>query len=154
VRIATVVEGHGEVAALPILLRRIAAAITPDIWLDLPRAHRVGRGSMLRRGGIEAVLAVVAERVGPNDGIAVVLDADDDCPAAVAPTLLARCRASRADRRIYVLANREFEAWFLAAATSLAGQRGLRSDLTAPPDPERPRDCKGWLSAHRGWAYV
>jgi hypothetical protein len=48
-----------------------------------------------------------------------------------------------------VLANREFEAWFLAAAPSLSGKRGLVEGLTLPRDAERPRDCKGWLSAHR-----
>lgn len=48
-----------------------------------------------------------------------------------------------------VLATREFEAWFLAAAPSLSGLRGLAADLPLPADAERPRDCKGWLTDHR-----
>jgi hypothetical protein len=48
-----------------------------------------------------------------------------------------------------VLANREFEAWFLAGASSLSGHRGLADDLQVPVEPEKPRDCKGWLSANR-----
>jgi hypothetical protein len=47
------------------------------------------------------------------------------------------------------LAKREFEAWFLAAAPSLQGRRGLSANLALPDDPEQPRDCKGWLSRHR-----
>ena len=48
-----------------------------------------------------------------------------------------------------MLANREFEAWFLAAAASLAGQLGFSRDLRPPENPEAPRDCKGWLSKQR-----
>ncbi|WP_432978099.1 hypothetical protein [Dactylosporangium sp. CA-233914] len=47
------------------------------------------------------------------------------------------------------MANREFEAWFLASAPSLSGQRGLAKDLAVPADAEQPRDCKGWLSERR-----
>jgi hypothetical protein len=48
-----------------------------------------------------------------------------------------------------VLANREFEAWFIAAAESLAGQHGFRADLDAPADAERIRGAKEWLREHR-----
>jgi hypothetical protein len=48
-----------------------------------------------------------------------------------------------------VLANREFEAWFLAAAPSLRGRRELAPDIDRPVDAESPRDCKGWLTDHR-----
>ena len=45
-----------------------------------------------------------------------------------------------------VLAHREYESWFLAAAESLAGLRNLRPSLEAPAAPEEIRDAKGWLS--------
>ena len=35
--IATVVEGQGEVAAVPALLRRIVAAVSPETWINVPR---------------------------------------------------------------------------------------------------------------------
>ena len=80
----------------------------------------------------------------------VVLDAADDCPAKLGPLLADRARSARPDARIAaVLANRELEAWYLAAAPSLAGHRGLAADLARPADPEKPRDCKGWMTAHR-----
>lgn len=150
VRVATVVEGQGEVAAVPVVLRRAAAEIAPEAWLELPRPYRVNRGTLLRAGGIETAVAAVTERVGPAPGVLVLLDADDDCPARLGPQLVDRALAARPDARVAtVLANREFEAWFLAAAPSLAGHRGLTDELDRPDDVEQPRDCKGWLSAHR-----
>jgi hypothetical protein len=47
-----------------------------------------------------------------------------------------------------VMANKEFEAWFIAAAESLRGRRGLAADLTPDPNPERIRGAKEWLSDH------
>jgi len=44
-----------------------------------------------------------------------------------------------------VIAKCEFEAWFLAAAESLRGRRGLPPNLQPPPDPESVRDAKRWL---------
>jgi len=41
---------------------------------------------------------------------------------------------------------REYEAWFLSAAASLRGKRGLPEDLASPPAAELIRDAKGWLS--------
>ena len=44
-----------------------------------------------------------------------------------------------------MIAKNEFEAWFLAAAESLRGRRGLKNDIHPPNDPEAVRDAKGWL---------
>ncbi|WP_045878422.1 DUF4276 family protein [Pseudofrankia sp. DC12] len=147
--IATVVEGEGEVAALPILLRRLAHHL--GHWTArFPKPHRHHRGKLLSPGGLERVIDQVTLLNPFATGILVLLDADDDCPAALAPSLLTRARQARPDRRVaVVLPNREFEAWFLAAAPSLAGVRGLPADLKAHPDPESPRDCKGWLTHQR-----
>ncbi len=52
------------------------------------------------------------------------------CPAREAPALLNRARTVRSDMLISVImAKLEYEAWFLAAAESLRGKRGLPSDL-------------------------
>jgi hypothetical protein len=44
-----------------------------------------------------------------------------------------------------VIAKREFEAWFIAAAESLDGYRGFAFDPADRIDAETPRDAKGWL---------
>ena len=52
------------------------------------------------------------------------------------------------------MANREYEAWFIAAAHSLHGQRGFSFDPADEVDPEKPRDAKGWIKTRMpGGAY-
>lgn len=147
--IASVVEGDGEVPALPKLLHRIAAELGVTNLLT-PTPMRIPRGKITIAGGIERAVSAAALRVKGNGGVLVLIDADDDCPASYAPTLLARAQATRPDKCIsVVLANREFEAWFLAAAPSLAGQFGFSANFSRPADPEAPRDCKGLLTKAR-----
>lgn len=150
VRIATVVEGYGEVDALPVILRRLCAEIAPACYLDLLRPYRHGRDSLIKSGGIESVVESAARQIGDDGRMLILLDADDECPASLAPELLTRAHIARPKfASSVVLANREFEAWFLAAAPSIAGYRGLADGLQTPADPEAPRDCKGWLTEHR-----
>ena len=147
--ISSIVEGEGEVAALPNLLQRIAAEIGAAKPLT-PKPRRVPRGDITKAGGIENAVAAAALYIKGDGGVLILLDADDDCPASRGPQLLERARAARRDKRIaVVLANREFEAWFLAAAPSLAGQHGFPAEFPPVPNPEGPRDCKGLLTKAR-----
>lgn len=149
-RIATIVEGHGEVDAVPVLLQRILVELAPPVWPELLRPYRVGRDSLIRPGGVEATVEGLLRRSPEVTGLLVLFDADDDCPAVVGPGLVRRVTAARPDvQAAVVLANREFEAWFLAAASSLAGRQGLSEGLIPPPDPEGIRGCKEWLSKWR-----
>jgi hypothetical protein len=147
--IASIVEGDGEVRAVPKVLHRIAAELgVPNLLTPTPM--RVPRGKITLAGGIERAVAAEALRVSGEGGVLVLLDADDDCPAEYGPFLLARAQAARPDKRVsVVLANREFEAWFLAAAPSLAGQFGFQAEFPRPRNPETPRDCKGLLTQAR-----
>lgn len=154
--ILPIVEGHGEVTAVPILIRRIVAHYAPDVYAHVGQAIRVKRTGLIQPGGVERYIKLAARQTTPADGILILLDADDDCPRELAEQLLSRARAARPDRSIAVVAaNREYEAWFLAAARSLRGARGLAEDLEPPPDPESVRDAKGWLAHHtpRGFSY-
>jgi hypothetical protein len=147
--IASIVEGDGEVAALPKVLYRIAAEVGVGKLLT-PTPMRVPRGKITIAGGIEKAVSAASIRVPGDGGVLVLLDADDDCPAELGPQLLDRARAARPDKRIVVvLANREFEAWFLAAAPSLAGQHGFPAKFRRVDNPEGPRDCKGVLTKAR-----
>jgi hypothetical protein len=154
-QLASLVEGHGEVEALPILLGRLAQRLAPQARVEILPPYRLPRGKMLQRPDeLDRALNMLARRTQPHGGILVLLDADDDCPAQQGPKLLKLAQAARPDRKIeVVLANREFEAWFLAAASSLAGQLGLPNDLSPPPNPEGLRNAKGWLSQRMPLGY-
>ena len=147
-RIASIVEGHGDVKAVPILLRRIARRLSPESALEILRPIRVGRYKILKSGELERAVELAARQTGARGCILILLDADDDCPAALGPELLARAVAARRDRNIrVVLAKSEYEAWFLAAASSIVGHRGIGPLPDPLFDPESVRDAKGWLTA-------
>jgi hypothetical protein len=76
----------------------------------------------------------------------LLMDADDDCPARLGPTLLERCRSVTQLPISVVLATRELEAWFLGAKESLRGARGITTDATAPENPENIRGAKERLN--------
>lgn len=148
IQLVSIVEGQGEVEAIPILVRRIAREIEPGLLVQTHPPFRVPRSKLIKPGVLEHYVDVAARRAGRAGVILIVLDSDDDCPAELGPQLLSRTQPTRGGFATSVcLAHREFEAWFLAAAESLRGQRGLVEDLVGPSDPEAKRDAKGWLSA-------
>ncbi|RKG83140.1 DUF4276 family protein [Corallococcus terminator] len=146
-KLGLIVEGAGEVLAAPILVRRLASFLAPEVRLDmLNPPHRLSRGKLVKEDELSRVIDLTARRVGGDGCILVLLDADEDMPCVLGPRLLGWARKHRSDRAIsVVVAQCEYEAWFLAAAESLRNHRGLPSDLRAPPHPERIRDAKGWL---------
>lgn len=154
--VACIVEGHGEVLALPILLRRLGHWRSPDSYVDVPLPIRVSRDRFLNRDEeFSRHLLLAANKCGDEGWVLILLDADDDCPRIRGAEVLARAQAVLPHRRVsVVLANREFEAWFVGAAQSLKGQRGLAvgsADLDG--DPEKPRDAKGWLGLRMASGY-
>lgn len=154
--VATIVEGDGEVAALPILLRRLGEWRTPDIHTQVLPPIRVHRDRFLNRDEeFRRHLLLAAAKCGQGGWILVLLDADDDCPKELGKQTLERARAYVPHRRVsVVLANREYEAWFIAAAESLDGRRGFSFNPRDVIEAERPRDAKGWMKARMaGGAY-
>ena len=147
VKIGCIVEGQGDVAAVPLLIRRIAAELYPELAIDTPRPIRVHRNQVVQRDKLEQEVELAARRIGGQGAIFIILDSDDDCPAQLGPELLYRASQTRNDLPIaVVLAKHEFEAWFLAAAESIRGRKGLGNEIHSPNDPEAIRDAKGWLS--------
>jgi len=147
VKIAAIVEGHGECEAVPILIRRIALDIAPNFVPKVLSPFRVPASRLSKEEELERTVVLAANKLQARGGIVIIIDCDDGCPAQDGPALLKRAVAVRNDIPISVIfAKREFEAWFLAAADSLRGRRGLPNNLKPPEYPESIRGAKEWLS--------
>jgi len=154
--IAPIVEGHGEVEAVPALLHRIAILAGVEGTLRVNAPIRVKAGSFLRdHDYFRKQVALAAAKAAQGGGVVLILlDCEDDCPATLGPDLLRRAKAVRGDVAVIVaLAYREYETWFITAVRSLRGVRGLPHDLDPPPAPESIRDAKGWLGKHMAFGY-
>jgi hypothetical protein len=139
--IAPIVEGHGEIDALPALLHRIRTSLPSAPILHINPPIRVKAESFLnRRDEFRRHVELAALKASARQGsVLVLLDCDDDCPDAI---------SVRDDVAMFVaLAYREYETWFLTAARSLRGAAGLPDDLDPPSNPDALRSAKGWLSA-------
>lgn len=148
--VAPIVEGTTEERCIKTILSRL--------WQELLRAAEreplavlepipANRSSLVKDGHpelaqmVERAVRVLRSRMRHstvNRGLVLLLiDAEEDCPASLGPKLLARARSARSDADIScVLARRELENWFKAAAASLAGVSGLPDDLSVPANPE------------------
>lgn len=150
--LAPIVEGQGEVTAVPVLLNRLAyqgAAFPGGFVVNNPIRIKLYKFINDEEYFFKYCSLAAAKAAKYQGHVLIILDCDDACPAQLGPALQARAEAVRGDVSwIVALAHREFESWFLAAAPSLAGCCGLPSPLEAPDDPASLRDAKGWLS-HR-----
>ena len=154
--IAPIVEGHGEVDALPALLHRIGQAIASDRFLQVNPPIRVKSGSFLNRPQeLRRFVQLAALKAEAKHGsVLILLDCDDDCPAQLGPRILKDSQAIRPDIPIFVaLAYREYETWLIASAKALSGKAGLPGNLAPPGDLEGLRDAKGWLGKHMPGGY-
>lgn len=167
--IVPVVEGHGEVEAVPVLLDNWFRFRQFTNFRSLDKAVRApGAKALLapydreRQLGIEYYVQLAAGR--RPDAILVILDADDECNdrkarnpyQALGPELLNR--ATNVIPHIpvaVVVANREFESWFMAGYRRLRTKELLlhESRLPANLDIEDPRDCKRHMTQLMGREY-
>ncbi len=148
-RIQPIVEGHGEVAAVPVLLRRLVEE-SSAYAVQIGKPIRQTRSKLVDEGHLRR--AVRLALMQPScDAILILFDADDDCPAELAPTVegWARQEAGAVPCAV-VMPTREYEAWFLAAIESLRGACGVRDDAEPHPDPEAPRGAKEQLELRLG----
>ncbi len=108
----SLVEGDGEVLALPILVSNILA------WmgrydLQVVRPHNAhGRGNLFKNGGLERFLKNLAKK--NPDGILVLFDAEQDCAFKLARHLAARARNTVAHLPVAIVAAKyHYENWLI-----------------------------------------
>lgn len=146
--VTCIVEGDGEVAALPVLLRRLTEHIAPGKWIDLPQPIRVRRDRFLNRAGEFERFVSLAVGKAQGGRVLILLDADDDCPVELANEIARRAALQMPVGQLaVVVAVKEFEAWFVAVADSLSGTRGFEFEGDVPDQPEEIRGAKEWISS-------
>jgi hypothetical protein len=147
--IVPIVEGHGETEAVPLLLRRFAAEKCLHLYLEVNKPIRVKSGSFLsdERYFEKYIRLATAKAAQGNGTVLILLDCEDDCPGRLGPDILSRAKRIRSDiEYLVVLAFREYETWFIAAARSLGKYLDLPEEHTCPMDLDAIRGAKEWLA--------
>jgi hypothetical protein len=110
------------------------------------KRNKIIRDDELTRALELAVSKLRGEEVAESSMILLLLDADKDLPCVLGPNLLKRAQQLRSDADIAcVIANVDYETWFVAAAESLRKFLDLSADASIPDDPEGDRQGKGWI---------
>jgi hypothetical protein len=151
-RVVPIVEGHGEYESVRPLLERIWLEVALGEYIDVLRPIRHGRQRLAREAELRRAVQLAASKLanaGEKDMpglILVLVDADDDPPCLLGPQLLNWAKQAHPDGDVAcVVANVEYETWFVAAAESLSKYLDLRPDTAVPDNPERQRAGKGWI---------
>jgi hypothetical protein len=136
--IQPIVEGEGEVGAVPVLLRRLCdAAGAYTLGINTP--IRRPRTDLVREDGVREAVQLARKQLDCA-AILVMFDSDDDCPKDIVLRIQgwAQTEASPIPSFV-VIPTREYEAWFLATVESLRGVKGILADATSHANPESPR---------------
>lgn len=113
-KLVPIVEGHGDVDALPLLIRGYFPSLKVLRPLRVSRNRFINSEDEQRR-----YLELARKSLGDSGTILVLLDADSDCPALLAAKLTKSLTPTPGFDCRVVLAKCEFETWFLAGADCL-----------------------------------
>ena len=148
--IGVIVEGDGDVEAVPDLLRRILRERLSRYVIQAARPKQArDKPDLLRRFERFIQYAIIDN----CDTILVIEDADEECPANKARTLAFRAAAPRfAVPVAIVYAKSECETWFITSLSESTGaaigaRLGIPDTVYAPGDIENIRGAKGLLNA-------
>lgn len=148
-RVVPIVEGHGEDQAIRTLLQRIWTDLLGGEYLEVLKPIRGKRYGLVREDELDRAISLALLKLGPATSaglVLVLLDADKDLPCVLGPELTAKARKSHGNADVAcVVANVEYETWFVAAAESLAAYLEIPHGVSIPDDPERERSGKGWI---------
>ena len=147
-KIVPIVEGDGEVTAVPVLLRKILWQL-PRYDIEVARPKNAnGRGNLTKKGGIEKFIRY-SWKERDSGAILVLIDADTECPLALAQDLTRRVQTIGILLPVViVVAKRMYESWFLASISTIAGHLDLPDNLLPPPNIEDVPNPKAWIEGH------
>lgn len=145
-RIAPIVEGHGEDNAVRILLQRIWTELLGGDWVEVIRPIRGKRMKLVQSRELARAIDLAMLKLRSIESsdptmILVLLDADETAPCQLGPDLIELARTHRGDADIScVVANVEYETWFGA-------RKALEPKLSSHLSPRSA--CPTWGSANR-----
>lgn len=158
-RVAPIVEGHGEVQSVRRLLERLWYEHLGGDRLEVLQPIRQPRTKLVASDTLRRAIRLAEIQLGAvqDDLPALVLlliDADEDPVCELAPRLtkVAAKVALQVDFAC-VLANPEYETWFVGAAESLGHRLDLPSAEQIPDAPEVARSKKAWIKRHMRGVY-
>jgi hypothetical protein len=167
-RLAFLVEGDGDVLAVPALAGSLLSEFPPELQGQLfpdPQPYRIGglegfTGRRLQAEWVRYLKAVWVTRKKPPamlavfDGDSAQMEGNPFCAVNAARTLAERGRAAGAGTLFslaVVFLRQEYESILIAAADQITE---IDADVARPANPEdAPRDAKGWLSDHMQGGY-
>lgn len=116
-----IVEGHGEVEAVPNLCARVRDMLNVQGWFIDPQPVRQPRASLVDQSthspnrppnNVKLRSAITLALRRPADAVLVLCDSDDDCAAFWGPRASDTVRSMAVGGAVMVI--REYEAWLLA----------------------------------------
>lgn len=161
-RIAPIVESHGDKTSARKLLERVWYEVAGGEWIDVLRPVRQPRTKLLRRDpttheilpdrqGILRAIKLASMKLANTEPdtprlVLLMFDADEDCPKKIVEALESILKSVDPSVDLaMVFPHVEYETWFVAAADSLRDFLDLRPGDEKIPDPEATRLGKKWI---------
>jgi len=159
-KIFPIVEGEGEIEAVPKLIVKILHHLGRYDFVSVAGRNARGCDNLKKREFLERLIRA-AEELDGVAAVLIVVDADDNCPKVLAAELSQTVREIGVRVAVaVVVANREYEAWFLASLATIAGQNltggsVLPADCKFVGDVEAKSGVKEWITAQlpKGFSY-
>lgn len=145
-----IVEGHGEVRALPVLIRRILYEYIERYEWNVMLPYRISRSRIVKFDeDLYSAVCLGVQKIGadPPGAILILIDADSDCPVTLSKQFQKFIVERAVDGPVaFVVANREYESWFLASADTMQHHGAIQDNASRPDNSEEIRDAKGYFS--------
>lgn len=138
--IAPIVEGHGDVQSIRILIQRLFPEVEVARPIRAPRAKILSDEQLARYAKL--CVSNVRER-GAVGGIVLLFDSDDDCAVSISQSRRAKLRDASGLPAECVLAVREFESWLVAGD----GQYRYEGEIEVKRNPKGV--LKEWYGRYR-----
>jgi hypothetical protein len=140
--IQPIVEGEGDLYAIPVLLRRICYDMECGLGAVIATPMKVPRSKMVKEECFKRYVRIANSQPGCKL-ILLFMDADDDCAKEVSEKLRSWIdEESICVKCEIIVIPREYECWLIAALESLRGIRGISENAISHTCPERVRNPK------------